>query len=181
VAAPAGRRNEFAEVLAGAGLPAGIRLCEGGPSRLHSVSSGLDALPANIAVVAVQDAARPLTTARLLERCIESARRLGSGVAARRVTDTIKIVRPDGSVADTPDRETLRAVETPQVFRRDLLERALRRAVETGQIVTDDARAVELLGHPVYLVEHDEFNPKVTFARDLEYLRTLVSAFGRRT
>ncbi|MFA5204837.1 MAG: 2-C-methyl-D-erythritol 4-phosphate cytidylyltransferase [Lentisphaeria bacterium] len=165
---PAGQQAAFEAALAAAGLAAcGLRLVAGGAERQDSVLNGLRALPPAAGVVAVQDAARPLTPPALLAACAESARTRGSGVAARRVTDTIKVAGADGRVVATPDRAALWAAETPQVFRRVLLERALAAAHTAGRRVTDDAQAVEALGEAVFLVGHADPNPKITFAHDL--------------
>ena len=158
----------FRDALDVAALSARVRLVTGGDERQDSVWNGVRALPSAVTVIAVQDAARPQTTAALLAACAESARRRGSGVAARRVTDTIKVAAADGRVVQTPDRATLWAAETPQVFRRDLLERALAAARAAGRRITDDAQAVEALGEPVFLVENAALNPKITFAHDLQ-------------
>ena len=81
--------------------------------------------------------------------------------------DTIKTVRPDGTVAETLDRSVLRAVQTPQIFQRDLLKAALQAAIEGSIPVTDDCSAVERMGKRVYLVEGDEENLKITTPMDL--------------
>lgn len=164
---PAELQSVFRQAMAEAGLLDGIRVVPGGETRQESVVLGVQALPPGVKIVAIQDAARPYTSARLLAACIESARTRGSGVAARTVTDTIKVIDADGRVLNTPDRGTLRAAETPQVFRRDLIERAYRHVAENEFSVTDDARAVELLGEPVYLVEHGDPNPKITYPNDI--------------
>ncbi|MEI8079663.1 MAG: 2-C-methyl-D-erythritol 4-phosphate cytidylyltransferase [bacterium] len=164
---PAAAAPLFRDALDVAALSARVRLVTGGDERQDSVWNGVRALPPAATVVAVQDAARPQTTAALLVACAESARRCGSGVAARRVTDTIKVAAVDGRVLQTPARTTLWAAETPQVFRRDLLERALAAARAGGWRVTDDAQAVEALDEPVFLVENTAPNPKITFAHDL--------------
>lgn len=164
---PQGEEPAFAAALRQARIR-GVSLVPGGPTRQDSVARGLDAVPRRARYVAVQDAARPFTSAALLRQCIRSARQHGSGVAARRVTDTIKVASPAGRVESTPDRHTLWAAETPQVFRREVLVAAYARVRDRGQQVTDDAQAVELLGKPVFLVEHAEDNRKITFAADLE-------------
>jgi 2-C-methyl-D-erythritol 4-phosphate cytidylyltransferase len=171
IAAPPHLHPRFRRELQRAGLPEAIRLVAGGATRQESVAHGVRALPAAVTLVAVQDGARPCTAAALLAACAESARRRGSGVAARRVTDTIKLVEADGRVSGTPPRERLFAAETPQVFRRALLERGLAAAAAAGLTVTDDAQAVEAIGSPVYLVVHDGENPKITFPGDLRRLQ----------
>ena len=156
----------FRNALAAAGIPDDVRLVPGGHERADSVLRGLRALPDSAVYAAVQDGARPFSTADLLRRCVTSARTRGSGVAARRVTDTIKVADADGRVLSTPDRNTLRATETPQVFRRrDLI--AAYESLPDGARVTDDAQAMEVAGQAVFLVEHTTNNRKITFRDDL--------------
>jgi len=172
IAVPAGMEPAFREQLARAGSPAAIRCGAGGDTRQDSVMNALRLLPPVVTLVAVQDAARPCTGRELLARCAESAATRGSGVAARRVTDTIKVADPAGLIQATPDRHTLWAAETPQVFRRDWLEAGYARIIATGRQVTDDAQAVEVLGEAVYLVENPDPNPKITYPDDLRLLPT---------
>ena len=146
---------------------ASIRIVPGGSTRQESVLNGLDALPESAEIVAVQDAARPYSSLSLLKACIESARKRGAGVAARRVIDTIKIASPDGRVTSTPARRTLWAAETPQVFPRQALLTAYRFVEKQNLSVTDDSQAVECGGGDVFLVEHEDPNPKITFPHDL--------------
>lgn len=157
-------------------LPSGpqITIVAGADSRAGSVLCGLEALPAAATLVAVQDAARPLTPVDLLCRCLASARQFGSGVAARHVTDTIKVADAAGCVVSTPDRTTLWAAETPQVFRRADLLHAYLEARRNGRCPTDEAAAVEALGLPVHLVESLLPNPKVTHPTDAAIVRFLL-------
>ena len=158
---------EFRNALAAAGLPADIACVPGGDTRTESVANGLAVLPHSATVAAIQDAARPETTVDILRRCVESARERGAGVAARRVTDTIKVADAAGRVRETPDRSSLWAAETPQVFRADAIRHAYRAAVGEAANLTDDAQAFERLGEPVYLVENPVPNPKITYRHDL--------------
>lgn len=105
------------------GLPWRIEFAPGGDTRQQSVLNGLYALPAECEYVAVHDAARPFVTRNILEKTLESAIKYGSGVACTRVTDTIKRVDDDGSI-QTLNRNELRAVQTPQVFLKDMLIKA---------------------------------------------------------
>ncbi len=169
VVVPGTEEPEFRRAFAAGGLDAGSVACvRGGEKRQDSVVNGLSQLVSSVQIVAVQDAARPWSTVELLVRCVESARRRGSGVAARRVVDTIKRADHQGLVEETLDRRFLWAVETPQVFRRSHLEAGYRKVNAEGLAVTDDAWAVELAGFPVYLVEHNQFNQKITYPVDLE-------------
>ena len=170
VVAPAPLLNAFREVMNAAGIPREVRVIAGGATRQESVTNGLVALPREVRIVAVQDGARPCMTAALFLACAESARECGSGVAARRVTDTIKIADTAGNVLNTPDRGTLWAAETPQTFRRERLEDGLHFVRLNNLAVTDDAQAVELAGHATRLVAATAPNPKITFPEDIARL-----------
>lgn len=139
----------------------------GGDSREQSVRQGLSALSDRAKLVAVHDAARPFATGELIERVVRAADRYGAAAPAIPVKDTIKRIN-GGLVADTPPRSALRAVQTPQVFDRDLLRTALVQAARDGAALTDDCSAVERLGMSVRLVEGDERNIKITTALDLK-------------
>ena len=170
VVAPAPLLDAFREAMAAAGIPRGVRVIAGGRTRQESVANGLVALPCEVRIVAVQDGARPCATAALFLACAKSAREYGSGVAARPVTDTIKIADAAGNVQSTPDRATLWAAETPQTFRRERLEDGLHFVRLNNLSVTDDAQAVELAGHATRLVAAGPPNPKITFPEDITRL-----------
>lgn len=143
------------------------KVVRGGEDRVHSVLlASLEARP-ETELLAVQDGARPLVLPEMIDRVIEAAERCGAAAPAVPVKDTIKVIRGDNSVAETPNRSTLRAVQTPQVFQVDLLKAALQSAIEKGLPITDDCSAVELLGKSVFLVEGDEENMKITTSIDL--------------
>ena len=133
----------------------------GGETRTDSVMAGLAAVSDRAQLVAVHDGARPLVTDEVICRAVSKA------APAVRVKDTIK-VSTGGAVDETPDRSTLYAVQTPQVFDRDLLAAALQNAKEQGIALTDDCSAVEALGMPVQLTDGDEENLKITTPLDLE-------------
>jgi len=171
---PPARETAFRQALADTGLGQGLRIVAGGATRQTSVINGLRALPAKAVLVAVHDAARPLAGAELLRRCIVSARKHGTGVAAHRVTETIKTADRARQVRATPERSTLWVAETPQVFLREWLDTAYAALVRDGGTVTDDAQAVEQSGRPVILVEDPKPNPKMTYAADLQIAEALV-------
>lgn len=142
---------------------------DGGETRQDSVYNGLQALPAEAAYVAVHDAARFLAPACVVREAVASARLWGSGVAACAVTDTIKRVNDASDAVETPDRAHLRAVQTPQVFRRDWIDEAYRRARAEGYAATDDAALVEKYIGPVHLTqtEQSHLNVKLTVPEDI--------------
>lgn len=139
----------------------------GGKSRQESVHLGLNALSEKVELAAIHDGARPLITWQLIDRVVRAANTYGAAAPAIPVKDTIKVV--EGRVVKaTPDRATLFAVQTPQVFDFDLLRGALKKAEQDGAQVTDDCSAVERMGMAVKIVEGDERNLKVTTPMDLK-------------
>lgn len=147
----------------------------GGASRQASVAKGLAALPPEVSLVAVHDAARPMVTPELIAHCVESAQKTGSGVAAHRIVDTLKECDKAGKVVRTIPRDRIWATETPQAFATKTLRDALAKLAEDKATVTDDAEAVERLGLPVSLVEWKKPNPKVTVIEDMQAVAMLMS------
>jgi len=156
-------------------------LVHGGRERQDSVMNALTALPADIEHVFIHDCARPLVRPEQLVALHKIVRREHAVVLAHRVTDTIKehtvLGGAKGSDARlrTLDRARLWAMETPQVFSRELIVRAYTRVANRGRHITDDAQAVEQLGHPIALLENAHPNPKLTTPADLAYLEFLLS------
>ena len=138
----------------------------GGKDRAESVSNGLNALSGKVKLAAVQDGARPLISQAVIDRTVRAAHSYGAAAPAIPVKDTIKIVE-GGIVTTTPDRNTLKAIQTPQVIDIDLLRGALKKAAQENLPITADCSAVELLGFKVRIVEGDERNIKVTTPIDL--------------
>jgi len=145
----------------------------GGSSRQESVNLGLEALGKEIRLAAIHDGARPLISWEVIDRTVRAANTYNAAAPAIPVKDTIKVVE-GRVVVNTPDRATLFAVQTPQVFDFDLLRGALKHAEETGAQVTDDCSAVELLGMKIKIVEGDERNLKVTTPMDLKVAEMLL-------
>ena len=139
----------------------------GGKSRQESVALGLDALSDQVQLAAIHDGARPFADWQLIDRCVRAANTYSAAAPAIPVKDTIKVVE-GRIVKSTPDRATLFAVQTPQVFDYDLLRGALTKAEADGAAVTDDCSAVERLGMSIKIVEGDERNIKITTPLDLK-------------
>ena len=145
----------------------------GGNSRQESVNLGLNALSDKMKLAAVHDGARPLITWQVIDRTARAANTYGAAAPAIPVKDTIKVV--EGRVVkNTPDRATLFAVQTPQIFDFDLLRGALQKAAADGAEVTDDCSAVERMEMSVKIVEGDERNLKVTTPMDLKIAQMLL-------
>lgn len=149
------------------GMDKVIAVVAGGSSRQESVSLGLNALSGKVTLAAIHDGARPFVTWQLIDRVVRAANTYGAAAPAVPVKDTIKVV--EGRVVkSTPNRATLYAVQTPQVFDFDLLRGALAKAKQDGAQVTDDSSAVERMGMSVKIVEGDERNIKITTPMDLK-------------
>lgn len=146
----------------------------GGSERQDSVAAALAELPEDVGYVFIHDCARPLVRTEQLVALHKIVRREDAVVLAHRVTDTIKDHRGEGRLR-TLDRQHLWAMETPQVFSRKLICRAYARVAERKLTITDDAAAVELLKHPVALLENPHPNPKLTTPADLDYLEFLLN------
>lgn len=148
------------------GVTKPVKIVRGGESRLDSVLAAAMECREDAAFLAVHDGARPLADPELIDRVVALAHRTNAAAPAVPVKDTIKIVQ-DGRVTGTPDRGSLRAIQTPQVFDAALLRAALESARTTGEVLTDDCSAVERLGKEIYLTDGSYENIKITTPEDL--------------
>ena len=167
--------RQMRELLAGEG----VSFAPGGADRQESVYRGLQACPERAEIIAIHDGARPLVTREVVERTIESARRFGSGVAAVPLKDTVKRVDEQGRALETPPRDALRAVQTPQTFDAALIRRAHREGL-AGSRATDDAALVERLGEKVCLTQGDAENIKLTTPEDMILAEQVILRRGGR-
>lgn len=147
----------------------------GGKERIHSVLAGLREVRSDAELIAIQDGARPFLTQEVLSEVLKKARVTGAAAPAIPVTDTIKRVE-NGLAVETPDRASLFAVQTPQVFQADLIRTAVQKAVEDGEILTDDCAAVERLGMKVSLTQGSRENIKITTPLDLALGEAILQA-----
>ena len=145
-------------------------VCTGGANRFESVSNGLRHA-GEAELIAVHDGVRPLVTERLIHTCVATAERYGTAVPAIRPADSFRKVDATTGKSRPVDRETLRAVQTPQVFRADLLRRAYK--ADYRPEFTDDASVVEANGEQVTLCEGERTNIKITSPADLLIARIL--------
>ena len=143
------------------------KVVAGGVKRQISVGNGLAHVSREAKIVVIHDGARPCVTPDLISEVVRSAKRNGSGVAAVKITDTIKEVDRGVTISRTVDRAKLWAVQTPQAFRYDVLLKALELIKKKNLTVTDDASAVELTHQEVHLVPAAWSNIKITTAGDL--------------
>lgn len=147
----------------------------GGKERQDSVANALKTVTETEGYIAVHDGARPFAGREVFERTLAAAEKYGAAIAAVPVKDTIKAVNAEGLVAATPERSTLRAVQTPQIFEVNLLREAYAYLAEHPAAVTDDASVVELFGHCVATAEGRYENIKITTPEDLALAGNLLA------
>ncbi len=180
VVAPAAELDAARGIVERVGAAGDVRVVAGGATRQGSVAAGLAALPVEVEVVLVHDAARALTPPALFGRVARAVDETGAGVIpGLPVADTLKRIDPSGAVLGTVDRSELAAVQTPQGFPRALLDAAYAAATDDH---TDDAALVAAAGHPVVVVEGEARAFKITTAWDLRRAeKELAPATGLRT
>lgn len=165
---PADQREYWKKLCQSYDCCLACRLADGGQTRYHSVANGL-ALVAEGGLVAVHDGVRPFVSSRVIERCFEAALLKDAAVPVTDVVETLREV--EGESSRTVPRECYKLVQTPQVFTSDLLKRAYRQPYDPS--FTDDASVVEALGVPVFLVEGNRENIKITTPFDLKIAEAL--------
>ena len=167
-------RDQAQSIALSAYAPTPAQFVIGGKERQDSVQNALAVLPADIAYVFIHDCARPLVRVEQLVGLHKVVRKENAVVLAHRVTDSIKKHSDTGHLK-TLDRDRLWAMETPQVFARELIIEAYAKVAKKKLRITDDAAAAELLSHPVALLENSHPNPKITTPSDLAYVEYLLS------
>jgi 2-C-methyl-D-erythritol 4-phosphate cytidylyltransferase len=165
--ARAERVGEFEELVRQSGFRKVCRVVAGGKRRQDSVRAGLENIGEETAFIAVHDAARPLVMPEQIEHVLAVAREHGAAALAEPVTDTLKCVDENRFVKGGVARESLYAMQTPQIFERALLTQAYAGVAANNLSVTDEVSAVEHLGAKVRLVSNAEWNIKITYPRDL--------------
>ena len=152
------------------------KVVAGGECRQVSVRKGIEAVSNSSTWILIHDGVRPLVSAELIERVITSARRYRAVIPGIPVKDTLKEIDSRGGVVNTVERRALWAIQTPQIFRREDIQAAHKKAVEQGwEGATDDASLIEKAGIPVAVIEGEEANIKITTAKDLELARFLLN------
>ncbi|MFZ5942503.1 MAG: 2-C-methyl-D-erythritol 4-phosphate cytidylyltransferase [Bacillota bacterium] len=144
-----------------------LKVIPGGKERQDSIYAGLKALPSECQLVVVHDGARPFIAPNIISETINAGMQKGAAIAAVPVKDTIKRVSSDNKVIETIPRSELWAVQTPQVFSKDLIKQAYENGIKAGFIGTDDASFVELLGHQVEVILGSYENIKITTPEDI--------------
>lgn len=168
--------EEVAALVSRTGIRKPIRVVEGGANRAESVLLAALEASEDTECLAIHDGARPLILPEQVDEMIRLGQRTYAVAPALPVTDTVKVADLSGLVLSTPDRSTLFAVQTPQVFQASILKAALQSAIDAEAPITDDCSAVERLGKEVYLTPGWRENIKITTPEDL----AVAEAFLRR-
>ena len=180
------RHDQIQKINQDAGFKKLRSIVTGGERRQDSVRAGLDRAERGAKYVAVHDAARPLITPEQIEGAFKQCRVHGAAALAQPVNDTLKRADADLFVAGSIDRHQLYAMQTPQIFDRDLIDDAYHAVYAEDIWITDEVSAVERLGHKIALVLDDDFNFKITYPRDLPVAEFILHArekdhrFGRK-
>ncbi|MBM2802518.1 MAG: 2-C-methyl-D-erythritol 4-phosphate cytidylyltransferase [Deltaproteobacteria bacterium] len=153
-------------------------LQSGGATRQQSAKRGLEKIGAETDMVMIHDGARPFVSVALIDRLIEAAVKKDAVVAGLPVRDTIKVVGSGRLIHSTPHRGALWEIQTPQVFKRELIVAAHEAAEKNGLEATDDAMVVERFGKPVYVLEGERTNFKITLPEDV-WLAEMMIREGR--
>lgn len=146
-----------------------IKIAYGGKQRQDSVYNGIKKLDDNCDVILIHDGARPFVTNNIIENAIKEAKQHNAVVVGVKVKDTIKVVGENGNVIDTPNRSYLWSVQTPQVFKCDVIKKAYEDAYNNNYYGTDDAMLVERIGYDIKMVEGSYDNIKITTPEDLNF------------
>lgn len=152
-----------------------VKRVDGGQDRHHSVANGLAALDGSSEYVAVHDGARPLITHQQIAAVLSAAQEHGAATSARRVTETVKRADHRQFVREAVDRDDLWLMETPQIFRKNLLLEAYRAVECSGFLVTDEVSALEMISIPTFLVPNPSPNLKITFPEDIALAELLLA------
>lgn len=159
--------QEVADICHNYGISKVSRVVLGGKTRLESSLIGVNNVSEEATLIAIHDGARPFLGDNLIGRVVHAAQAHGAAAPAVTSTDTVRILNSKGAVIETPQRELVALMQTPQVFMAEMIKISLAKAQEKGVKLTDDCSAVEALGYKVTVVAGEADNIKLTTARDL--------------
>ncbi len=169
---PVSQQDYWRQICAEYNFVAPVQIADGGETRFHSVSNGLKLIPDDTdGLVGVHDGVRPFVAVETIRRCYDEAMEKGAVVPVISVVETVRQLRKDGTSVTVP-RDEYKLVQTPQTFRISLLKEAYRQPYTS--FFTDDASVVEAMGKPVYLVEGNRENIKITTPADIRFVNGLL-------
>lgn len=170
--------QETADLCKQYGLEKVRRVVAGGKTRTESALVGVSEVDKSAKLIAIHDGARPLVTQDLILRTVHAAAEFMAAAPSVKSVDTLKAVDENGRIIGTVDRETTLRIQTPQVFRSEIIKGALTKAVEKGMVLTDDCAAAEMMGVRTKTVLGDEDNIKITTPRDMLFAAEILKERG---
>lgn len=170
--------QEIADLCKEYGIDKVSRVIAGGKTRTESALAGVSEVSSSAKLIAIHDGARPLVTADVILRTVYAAAEHMAAAPAVPSVDTLKAVDAEGCIIGTVDRETTLRIQTPQIFRAELIKGALTKAVEKGMTLTDDCAAAEMMGVRAKTVLGDEDNIKITTPRDMLFAAEILKEWG---
>lgn len=170
--------EETADLCKEYGIEKVSRVIAGGKTRTESALAGVSEVRPTAKLIAIHDGARPLVTADVILRTVYAAAEYMAAAPAVPSVDTLKAVDAGGRIIGTVDRETTLRIQTPQIFRAELIKGALTKAVEKGMTLTDDCAAAEMMGVRTKTVLGDEDNIKITTPRDMLFAAEILKERG---
>ena len=170
--------QEAADLCVKYGVGKVSRVIAGGKTRTESALCGVSEVSKSARLIAIHDGARPLVTEDLILRTVYAAAENMAAAPAVPCVDTLKAVDEEGRILGTVDRRTTLRIQTPQVFRAELIKGALTKAVEKGLVLTDDCAAAEMMGVRTKTVLGDEDNMKITTPRDMLFAAEILRERG---
>lgn len=159
--------QEVADICHSYGITKTSKVVLGGKTRTESSLMGVSNADERAKYIAIHDGARPFLTDKLIERVVHSAQQHSAAAPAIAPTDTVRVLNSKGVVTETPPRDLVALMQTPQVFMTEMIKAALTRARDKGVKITDDCSAVEAMGYKVTVVAGEQDNIKLTTARDM--------------
>ena len=170
--------QEIADLCKEYGIDKVSRVIAGGKTRTESALAGVSEVSSSAKLIAIHDGARPLVTADVILRTVYAAAEHMAAAPAVPSVDTLKAVDAEGCIIGTVDRETTLRIQTPQIFRAELIKGALTKAVEKGMTLTDDCAAAEMMGVRAKTVLGEEDNIKITTPRDMLFAAEILKERG---
>lgn len=170
--------EETADLCKQYGIQKISKVIAGGATRTESALAGVSEVDQSAKLIAIHDGARPLVTQDLILRTVYAAAEHMAAAPAVPCVDTLKAVDKNGLIVGTVDRESTVRIQTPQVFRAEIIKGALTKAVEKNLILTDDCAAAEMMGVKAKTVEGDEDNIKITSPRDMLFAAEILKERG---
>ena len=170
-------REDFSSRFGAETAILGVDVVLGGASRADSVQNGMAAITADVEMIAVHDAARPCISEVWISELFEEARRTGAAILGTPIVSTVKRVS-QGIIQETVAREGLWEAQTPQVFKRELLEAVYQQSDNTSS-ATDEAQLLEQAGHSVSMVKASPLNRKITTRGDIRFIEMAMQALPK--